>query len=150
MKTTLSRKLRLIAIAVAGLLISACASHLSYSDMQALMPPQPADMGRIYFYREASYVGNLVTPDIVVNGQLVGASNPGTFFYIDREPGEYRVVCGAGDYSQAAITLPAGKSIYVRTSVGKGSIVKSTMILEPVDVAVAIPEIHDLKYVATK
>jgi len=79
------RVLRTISIVAAGLLLGACASHLSYSEMQALMPPQPADKGRIYLYRESAFIGNLITPDIVVNGKMVGVSNPGTFFYIDRD-----------------------------------------------------------------
>jgi len=144
------RTLRNISIVAAGLLLGACASQLSYSEMQALMPPQPADKGRIYFYRESAFMGNLITPDIVVNGKAVGTSNPGTFFYVDREPGDYQVFCGMGTLNQTGFTLSAGQDIYVRTSVGSGSIVKSTMVTEVIDVPAAIPAIHDLKYVAVK
>ena len=142
------RTLRTISIVVAGLLLNACASHLSYSEMQALMPAQPADKGRIYFYRESAFMGNLITPDIVVNGKTVGTSNPGTFFYVDREPGDYQVFCGMGTLNQTGFTLAAGQDVYVRTTVGSGSIVKSTMVTEVVDTPVAIPAIHDLTYAA--
>lgn len=142
------RAFKTISIAVGGLLLGACASHLSYSEMQALMPPQPADKGRIYFYRESAFIGNLITPDIVVNGKVVGVSNPGTFFYIDREPGNYEVVCGMGILNQTGFALAAGQDVYVRTAPGTGSIVKSTMVTEVVDLPTAIPAIHDLKYAA--
>ncbi len=144
------RMLRNLSIVATGLLLGACANHLSYSEMQALMPPQPADKGRIYFYRESAFIGNLITPDIVVNGKMVGVSNPGTFFYIDRDPGDYEVVCGMGIMNQTGFTLAAGQDVYVRTTVGSGSIVKSTMVTEVVDLPVAIPAIHDLKYAAAK
>jgi len=142
--------LRSVSVIAAVLLLDACASQLSYSEMQALMPQQPADKGRIYFYRESAWMGNLITPDIMVNGAVVGISTPGTFFYVDRDPGAYQVSCGAGTLNQTSFSLAAGQDVYVRTKVGSGSIVKSTMVSEVVELPAAIPAIHDLKYASVK
>ncbi len=140
------RTVRLIVLA-AAFLLDACASNLSYSEMQALMPPQAADKGRIYFYRETAWLGNLITPDVVLNDKVVGRSNPGAFFFVDREPGDYQVYCGMGEHSGASFTLAAGQEVYVRTA-SDGGVVKATMLTELVRAPVAIPEIHTLKYVA--
>ena len=139
------RTFRNISIAVTGLLLGACASHLSYSEMKVMMPVQGADKGRIYFYREASWLGNSITPDIAINTETVGASNPGTFFFVDRTPGDYQVLCGKGEHNGASFSLAAGQEVYVRTAVGD-TILKSTMVTEVVPTTAAIPAIHGLKY----
>jgi hypothetical protein len=138
---------RIVFLMLAALLLDACASTLNYTEMQALMPPQPADKGRIYFYRETAWLGNLITPDIVLNNKTVGTSNPGAFFFVDREPGDYQVYCGMGEHNGVSFSLAAGQEVYVRTA-PDGGIVKATMITETVRPPVAIPEIHSLKYVA--
>jgi hypothetical protein len=144
------RKLRTIHIVVAGLLLGACSSQMSYSEMQALMPPQPAEKGRIYFYRESAFLGNLITPDILVNGETVGTSTPGTFFYVDLEPGDYQLSCGVGERNHTKVTLAAGQDVYARTKVDSSSIVKSNMVTELIDVPSAVMVIHDLKFASSK
>jgi hypothetical protein len=138
----------LIFPAAASLLLGACASHLSYGEMQALMPPQAPDKGRIYVYREDAWLGNLITPDVVLDDKTVGVSNPGAYFFVDRAPGTYQVLCGKGDHSSASITVAAGQQVYVRTAPAP-SVVKAEMITEVVPNQAAIPAIANLKYVAS-
>lgn len=138
----------LIFPAAASLLLGACASHLSYSEMQALMPPQAADKGRIYVYRSDAWLGNLVTPDVMIASQTVGTSNPGAYFFVDRVPGTYEVSCGNGEHNNASVSVAAGQQVYLRTSVAP-SVVKSEMIVEVVPNQAAIPAIANLKYVAS-
>jgi hypothetical protein len=134
----------------AALLLGACAHNMNYMEMKALMPPAPADKGRIYFYRTTAWLGNVVTPDILLNDVSVGLSSPGTFFYVDREPGAYRALCGnSGDYRAVNFNLAAGQEVYVRTAVASG-IVTANMQTELVEATVAIPELRELKYDAVK
>lgn len=133
-------------LAAAAMLLAACANNMSYMEMKALMPPPPADKGRIYFYRNTAWVGNLVTPDILLNNVSIGLSDPGSFFYIDREPGEYRAICGnnGGDHA-TNFSLAAGQEVYVRTGV-VGGILVADMETRVVDATTAIPEMRGLKY----
>jgi hypothetical protein len=132
----------------AALLLGGCASQLNYSQVRALEPPVAAGKGRIYVYRNEAWLGNLVTPDVTLDGKTVGVSNPGAFFFVDRDPGSYQLVCGNGDRNSATIALAAGAEVYVRTSVAR-SVVKSEMIMEVVQNTAAVPEIAQLKYVAS-
>ncbi|HZR36169.1 MAG TPA: DUF2846 domain-containing protein [Nevskia sp.] len=134
-------------IFAAILLLTACARDMNYVQMKALMPPPPADKGRIYFYREFAWLGNVVTPDILLNNESVGISNPGRFFYVDREPGEYRAICGKGDDHAVNFSLAAGQEVYVRTAVA-GGIVTASMQTEVVAPSLAIPQMRDLNYSA--
>jgi hypothetical protein len=132
----------------AALLLGACANQLSYSQLQPLLPPLAADKGRIYVYRDSAWLGNLVTPDVVLDSKVIGTSVPGAFFFVDRDPGDYQVFCGMGDRNSVSFPLAAGQQVYVRTSLAP-SVVKSEMITEVVQNNVAIPAIYQLKYVAT-
>jgi hypothetical protein len=149
----MSRALKLslkTAFLAAVLLLGACASRdMNYVEMNALMPAAPADKGRIYFYRESAWLGNLVTPDVVLGREIVGMSNPGAFFYVDRAPGEYTVFCGMGDQHSASFSLAAGEEVYVRTSVASG-VLAAHMNTEVVGSSEAIPALRHLSYVAIK
>jgi len=136
-------------LAAAILLLAACAHDMSYMEMKALMPPPPVDKGRIYFYREFAWLGNVVTPDILLNDESVGLSNPRTFFYVDRDPGQYRAICGEGPDHAVNFTLAAGQEIYIRTAV-TGGVVKAQMETVVMPVEEARPAMRDLKYVALK
>lgn len=138
------------AFVAAALLLGACVTRdMNYVEMKALMPVAAADKGRIYFYREPAWLGNLITPDILLDNKEVGVSNPGAFFYVDREPGDYRVICGAGDENAVSFSLAAGQEVYIRTSVG-GGIVAAHMNTEVVGPTAAVPAMRHLNYVAIK
>src|ERR1700686_5101650 len=81
-------------ILAAGMLLAACASGPKYSDVKSSIPPLSSDQGRVYFYRSNSMMGSAIQPSIMLNGEKVGDSKPGGFFYVDRPPGNYEVVCG--------------------------------------------------------
>ncbi len=136
-------------LVAAAVLLAACTRDMNYMEMKALMPAPPADKGRIYFYRETAWFGDLVTPDILLNNDYVGISNPGSFFYVDRAPGEYRAICGMGDQNATGFTLAAGQEVYVRTALA-GGIVAARMATETVGQNAALPAIHSLKYAAVK
>jgi hypothetical protein len=91
----------------------------------------------------------VVTPDILLNNESIGLSNPGSFFYVDRAPGEYRAICGEGDEHATNFSLAAGQEIYVRTAVA-GGILKADMQTEVVAANAAVPAMRGLKYAAIK
>jgi hypothetical protein len=136
-------------LATAVLLLAACSRDMNYVEMRALMPAPPANTGRIYFYREFAWLGNVVTPDILLNDESVGLSNPGSFFYVDRAPGDYRAICGEGPDHAVNFSVAAGQEVYVRTRVA-GGILKAEMETVVVNSNAAIPAMRDLKYAALK
>lgn len=137
------------AAAVAAALLAGCASTMNYMEMKALMPPLASDKGRIYFYRPDSWRGGLITPDISVNQEVVGTSEVGGFFFVDRPAGSYDISCGKESVSDTGVTVAAGQEVYVRTVLGPGVVV-ARVIPQPVDAMTAIPEIRNLRYMPTR
>ena len=138
-----------IFVVAAVLLLAACTRDMNYMEMKALMPAPPADKGRIYFYREYAWLGNVVTPDILLNNESIGLSDPGSFFYVDRDPGDYRAICGEGDDHAVNFSLAAGQEVYIRTAVS-GGVLKANMQTVVVNATAAIPAMRGLKYYALK
>lgn len=135
------------ALAGAGslLLLAACASGPTYNDVAASIPTLDANLGRIYFLRSASVLGAAIQPEIRLNGQAVGRSTPGGFFYVDEPPGAYTVVTTTEVERKISFDLTAGQTRYVRTAVGFGVLVGHvTPSLVWPDSAEA--EIQDLHY----
>jgi hypothetical protein len=57
--------------------------------MSSSIPTLRPGEGRIFFLRSSSLLGAALQPDIRLNGQVIGASKPGGFFYVDRTAGRY-------------------------------------------------------------
>jgi hypothetical protein len=53
--------------------------------------PPPADMARLYIYRDATICGSQLWRAVSLNGQVMGSSEPGAVFYRDVAPGTYEV-----------------------------------------------------------
>jgi hypothetical protein len=114
------RIVKTAAVAVGALILVACASGPTYKDMASTIPALKSDQGRVYFYRESSMVGSAIQPDIHLNGDTVGTSQPGGFFYVDRPPGNYEAVCSTEVDRKATFTLAKGEERYIKTSVSMG------------------------------
>jgi Protein of unknown function (DUF2846) len=78
-------------LALGALLACAIPPAPLFAQSAAPVPPVPAGMGRIYFYRDYEPYESLGRPPIYLNGQTVGISIPGGTFYRDVAPGTYRV-----------------------------------------------------------
>ncbi len=104
--------------AVLALLIAvtlgACASRPNYTQVDSKLPEVSYNQARIYFYRLNSTVGLEYEPDIFLNGNLVGQSITGEFFYVDVKPGSYEVRCGVHGPA-ASFSAGSEGNIYVRT-----------------------------------
>jgi len=79
-----------------------------------------AGMGRIYFFRANRALGKAVQPAVRVNGEPVGNSRPGKYFYIDRSPGSYQVTCSVVTDHTINFPLKAGETVYVETRATMG------------------------------
>jgi hypothetical protein len=105
------------------LILSGCAVKGSkYSELRTSIAPVQADMGRIYFYRLAEAVGSPFQPSVLLNGEEVGNSTPGGFFYVDRPPGTCEVYLSNEKEKIVKFTLDKGQSRYIRMSVALSTI----------------------------
>jgi len=110
--------------ALAALLLSACAgSGPLHSELKSTYAPIPADQGRIFFYRNSSMFGAAIQPDVRLNGDVVGTSKPGGFFYKDVKAGNQTVSTTTEVERQLTFTLAAREVRYVRTSPSLGLLV---------------------------
>jgi hypothetical protein len=80
----------LLVMCVAGM-IAGCASGQRYDEISAQIPGLKAGYGRIYFTRAGDFQGAGIQPYIRLNGEVVGTSMPGGFFFVDRPAGDYAV-----------------------------------------------------------
>ncbi len=120
--------IRLFSLFAAALLMAGCASGPKYSELAAKTPALKAGEGRIYFYRDASMFGAAVQPDLRLNGQVVGTSKPGGYFYVDRPAGTYVASASTETEKTASFTLDAGETKYLKSSPSFGLIVGRVVI----------------------
>lgn len=114
--------LTLLVLMVLGMI--GCAGSGQAVKMEDISPLS-ADQGRIIFYRTSMLFGSGMKPDIYLNGEKVGRSVSGTMFYVDVDPGEYKVSIAKIMYpgTPGGVDLEVGKNetVYVRTWTGGGS-----------------------------
>ena len=120
---------RAFAHAVCAHALTGCAATgTKYSDMAASIPAAKSSEGRIYFFRSSSFVGAAIQPDIKLNGQVVGTSKPGGFFYVDRPAGNHTASASTETEKTASFALAAGETKYLRTSPSLGLLVGRIVI----------------------
>ena len=135
----------LIAFWAAALLLGGCAaSGPKHADISGAIDPVDPDMGRIYFYRD-SFLGFAIQPEIRLNGDVVGKSTPGGFFFVDRRPGKYVVSSATEVENSIEFRLEAGQTRYVRTYMSLGVLVGRIQI-HLVDPVQAVANLGDLSY----
>lgn len=115
--------LRLAAAGVCAVVLAGCASGVKHKDMEAVMPNMKPGEGRIYFFRTPSMGGAAIQPDIRLNGDVVGASKPGGFFFVDRPAGSYTAATTSETEKSASFVLEAGETKYLRTTPSIGILV---------------------------
>ncbi|ROZ63177.1 DUF2846 domain-containing protein [Ramlibacter sp. WS9] len=109
--------------AIAAVLGGCAASGAKYQEVASSMPSLKPGEGRIYFLRSSSIVGAAIQPDIRLNGQVVGVSKPGGFFYVDRSAGTYAAATSTEVEKSASFALAAGETKYLRTTPSIGVLV---------------------------
>jgi hypothetical protein len=86
-----------------------------------------------------------IQPSIKLNGNVVGESKPGGFFYVDVRPGDYEVVLSTEVDKKLTFKLERQQQRCVRMSVGLGVVVYR-VYPELVDPAVCDSEIQTSSY----
>lgn len=109
--------------------LAGCATGAKYTEMASSIPTLKPGEGRVYFIRTSSMVGGALQPEIRLNGQPVGVSQSGGFFYVDRPAGNYVAAASTETEKTLSFTLAAGETKYVRSSVSLGVMV-GRLILE--------------------
>ncbi len=102
------KKCRYILVACMLALLGACASGPKYNEVQSAIPTIPADQGRIYVYRSASMLGGAIQPSVMLNGEKVGDSKPGGFFFVDRAPGNFEVLTSSEGLIKSSLSCWKG------------------------------------------
>jgi len=138
-------KLRLPALALGAFLAAGCASGPRVDAVEKDLRPLAADKSRIWFYR-TGYLGAGITPDIRLNGAVVGTAISSGAFFVDRDPGNMEVVTGSEVEKKLTFATEAGDTRYVRMGVGLGVLVYR-IIPELVDEAVARQEMAELTFI---
>ena len=105
--------------ALAACLVGCSATGPRFSEMSESLPSLEENAGRIYFYRD-TLGGAAVQPDVTVNGQVVGKSQPNSFFFIDRPAGTYRASARTEAEGSIDIVLLARQTAYIEMSIGLG------------------------------
>jgi hypothetical protein len=134
------------ALVFAVFTVAGCASGPKYAEMQSTIPVVAAERGRIYFYRSGSMLGAALQPTIKLNGNAVGESKPGGFFYVDATPGNQEVITGTEVDRKLTFTLEKGQTRYVKTTVGFGVMV-GRVYPELIDPAVGDKEVKETSYI---
>lgn len=104
-----------LVLALAG----CAASGPKYAEVEASMPSLRAGQGRIVFFR-TSGAGPAVRPDIRLNGEVVGTSEPGSFFFVDRPAGRYTASARTEVESSVEVLVRDGEVSYVESSITLG------------------------------
>jgi hypothetical protein len=125
--------------------ITGCASGVKYKDMASSIPPVAPDKGRIFFYRTRSMVGAAVQPSIVLDGEKVGNSQPGGFFYVDKAPGVHEIKVATEAEKTRSLNLALQEIKYVKTSLDFGFIV-GRPVIDVMDPQNAVEDLPDLGY----
>ena len=102
---------------IVGLLAALIACAPMPPTSAVVIPPVPADMARVWFYREDMPNETPQRPYVRMNGAIVGISEDGGAFYRDVPPGQYYVTVDSYgvDINQFPhIALAAGQTMYLQ------------------------------------
>jgi hypothetical protein len=116
------------------------------SEIQDPIPRLAADKGRVYFYRSSSAFGAAVTADVKIDHNPVGRSVRGSFFFVDKAPGDYEIETATEWEHKDHVAVAAGSTHYMQTFVTMGVLV-GHILIEEHTAEEALPMIQDLAYI---
>lgn len=125
-----------------------CASGPKYAEMAQTIPELRPDQGRIYIYRNVVF-GAAVQPKIKLNGEVIGTSTAKGFLFVDRPPGEYKVMTSTEVDRSLSFMLDPAQTRYVRCNVSMGFFV-GHVYPELVEASVGQKEIQQCSHVKTE
>ncbi|MBV8660099.1 MAG: DUF2846 domain-containing protein [Burkholderiales bacterium] len=139
-----------ICSAVVLALLSGCAINTAtgphLAEIKDKIPPMEPGKGRIYFYRTfVKFAGNVET-DIQIDHKPVGRSIRGSFFFVDKEPGNYEIETTTEWEHKEHVSVAAGSTYYFQTFASMGAWV-AHIIPEEHTADEALPDIATLAYI---
>lgn len=110
------------AVTIISLVLAGCAANgPAFSEVGSAIPTLNSNKGRIYFYRLNPLLApNAVATQIFLNGQDVGESRKGGFFFVDVPPGPVAISTETEVIKRLSFSVEAGQVRYVRTSTSFG------------------------------
>ncbi|MGZ3180961.1 MAG: DUF2846 domain-containing protein [Telluria sp.] len=118
------KRLSSLVLVTAALGLAGCAaSGPKFAEVEASTPAIKADAGRVYFYRNDSMMGAALQPAIRLDGNEVGTSKPGGYFYVDLAPGSHEAATSTEVTNKVSFVLDKGEVKYVRTAPSFGVLV---------------------------
>ena len=139
------KSVRLFAVIFCILSLTGCASGPKYAEVASAIPELKSDQGRIYVYRN-SVLGAAVTPDVKLNGEVIGSSMAKGFYFVDRSPGEYKIMTSTEVDRSLSFVLEPDQTKYVRLNISMGFFV-GHVYPELVDDETAKKELAECSYV---
>lgn len=143
----MGRFLRLLAVAAAILLTGCAATGPRYTEVEASFPGLRSGMGRLLVYRTGG-LGGAVRPDIRLNGEVIGKSQPDGFFFADRPSGRYTLSARTEVEATLDVTLTEGETTYVQSSITLGVFVGQPKLFLQSESA-AVGQLPGLAYTGT-
>ena len=138
MRSPAARALRLGA-GLAGIALAAACSHGPTWDEfhRQVAGPRPG-FARIFVYTPLRAEALNVHPQVTLDGEVIGTSSPGKFFFVDRQPGIYEISIPPTRYlasfgnraaaEPARVSLWLGQSAFVQIDVVElGSILQARL-----------------------
>ncbi|MGB0206073.1 MAG: DUF2846 domain-containing protein [Neptuniibacter sp.] len=116
-------KIKALLFLLCSSMLVGCASGPKYTEVVDTFPAIASEEGRVYFYRSGNLIGSGIQPKVRLNGEVIGQSEPGGFFFVDRKPGDYEVLLSTEVDKKLTFQLHSGEEKYVKMSVGLGAIV---------------------------
>lgn len=130
---------------VIALLTGCAATGLSYVSVSSGIPPLKGDASRVFFYRTDSMMGAALQPEIRLDNQVVGKSQPGGFFYVDTAAGRHLASSQTENEAKLEFDIESGQTVYIASSITFGLLVGRVQLnLKPE--AVAVADLSPLRY----
>jgi hypothetical protein len=154
MRTALARLCVLALLAV-----TACAAPgPSFSGAAGTMPPLPPGQARVFLYRWLEPYDSVSMSVAFLNGQPIGATEPGAVLYRDVVPGQYTIsVVSDGTYPNQfkTVVLRPGETVYARieslqswSTCGRwAEACGDTFVVQVMDPASALAEMQGLRFI---
>jgi hypothetical protein len=124
-----------ICLAVQSVQLGRCAGPAA---LESQAKQRDARLARMYFLRESRLValyGSAATTEIKVDGTPVGAVIGGTYFFVDRPPGTYKLSAELGPLTmafEAETRVEAGQTYYFGIGVPRSAAIGQDLVNQAV------------------
>ncbi|NKC16271.1 MAG: DUF2846 domain-containing protein [Gammaproteobacteria bacterium] len=110
---------KIVLVLMATIYLGGCATGPKFAEISPSLGAVAPDIGRIYVYRTA-VLGAALQPEVKLNGEVVGKAVPNGFFYVDQEPGNYKIATSTEVDRHLSLALEKGQTRYVRLNISMG------------------------------